>query len=156
MTRIWMAAAAISSLATAASAGTLTVFTTDSANVTRSTFLVGETILLKVIGDGQGYTSEDSILAQLSYDGAITDTLGATQGTWLTSNGLLVPSEGATYVFNQTGPVVNSGVSTSVITLLAVAVGTSTARFGGSLIDFFGIYSYSTPPETIHYFLAGT
>jgi hypothetical protein len=43
--------------ATAAGAGMLTVFTTDTANIAKNAFDVGETILLKVTGDSQGAQS---------------------------------------------------------------------------------------------------
>ena len=65
-----------------------------------STFTLGQTILLKVTGDTQGGT-DDTIAGQLLYNGAITTTLGATQGNWLDLHGGLFPSDGDTYAFNQ-------------------------------------------------------
>jgi hypothetical protein len=142
MKRTLVVVAAVVGFAAAASAGTLTVFTTDSSNAVSNTFFVGDTILLKVSGDGQGSTTEDSIGGVLAYDGSITDTLGATQAQYLPATGGLFPSEGLTYAFNQTGgpPVAQTG--TSIITLLAVAPGISSVTWGGTLLDFFGIYAY--------------
>jgi hypothetical protein len=153
MKRTLVVVAAVVGFAAAASAGTLSVFTTNSLNVVQNSFLVGDTILLKVSGDGQGNATEDSIEGTLVYSGAITDTLSLNEAKFLVAGGGgLIPCpdavycnvDGTTIAFTQTGaPPVNQ-TGTSVITLLATAIGVSNVTWGGTLLDFFGIYSYSS------------
>jgi|SRR5262245_16683009 len=151
LSAVWVVSAVLG-FATAANAlGTLTVFTTDLSNVPKDTFLVGETFLLKVTGDGQGNTTEDSIFGKLVYNGAITDTLsifepkylmnGANYGTISCPEPVFCPTDGSTFTFVQIGEPVNQ-TGTSIITLLATGIGTSSVTWGGTLLDFFGIYAY--------------
>src|SRR5262245_53523143 len=152
--RTFVVGAAVMVFATAASAiGTLTVYTTDLSNVPKDTFLVGETFRLKVTGDSQGTPigSFDAIDGVLEWDGALTTTLSLTEGKWLNVGGgttILCPevvfcsSDGGVVAFRQTGSPVLHEVATSVIMLVADAVGSTEVNWGGTLLDFFGIYAY--------------
>lgn len=151
--------AAVMGFATAAGAATLTVYTTDASNVARDTFYIGETFLLKVTGDSQG-GSDDDIEGRLVWDPALTTTLGATQGNWLPTHGSLFPADGGALAFNQTSgspqPAINP-VDTSVITLVADAIGTSQIGIDAYAddgtpfaLDFFNIYAYTDDPSPIY------
>src|SRR5262245_4728255 len=151
--RTFVVGAVMMGVATAVSAiGTLTVYTTDLSNVPKDTFLVGETFLLKVTGDGQGSNpNEDSIFGQLVYNGAITDTLSIFEPKYLQVSGnqtiscpepVFCPTDGSTITFSQVGSPVINQTGTSIITLLATEIGTSSVTWGGTLLDFFGIYAY--------------
>jgi hypothetical protein len=142
MKHVWRLMAVVLGFAAEASAGTLTVYTTDLSGNPSNIFGIGETFLLKVTGDGQGNTSEDSILGELGWNGAITDQVASTQGKWLSDLGGQFLSDGSAFAFNQTGPTTNAGVDTSTITLIGTGSGISNQFWGGSLLDFFGIYSY--------------
>jgi hypothetical protein len=144
MKRTLVVVAAVVGFAAAASAGTLTVFTTDVANVVTNTFNVGDTILLKITGDGEGNTTEDSLNGELHWNGAITTTIDAVQGNWLPVLGIEFEADGQALVLNQVGSPVLNQVQTSVVTLTADATGVSVQTWGGSLLDFFGIYSYNS------------
>jgi hypothetical protein len=144
MKRTLVVVAAVVGFAAAASAGTLTVFTTDVSNVATNTFAVGDTILLKVTGDGQGNLTEGSLIGQLNWNGGITSEVTSTQGVWLQDLGGMFLTDGSALAFNQTGLLVNSGSATSIITLTATAAGVSTQTWGGTLLDFFGIYAYDS------------
>jgi hypothetical protein len=151
MKRTLVVVAAVVGFATAASAGILNVFTTNVSNVAQQSFFVGDTILLKVTGDGQGQASEDSIAGLLEYSGAITNTVSFNHSQYLPAGSgagacpdAVLCNDGFAYAFSQTGgPVVNF-TGTSVITLTATAAGVSQVTWGGTLLDFFGIYSYSS------------
>src|SRR5687768_17449061 len=115
-TLLWLAT--VVGFATAGSAGELSVFTTDSSTFVRNTFVTGETILLKVVGDTEG-SDEIGIEGYLIWNGVLTTTLSATQGNWCPEKGVLFPADGFSGIFNQvcfgTPDVV---VGTSVITLV--------------------------------------
>lgn len=165
MRRILGLVAAVLGLATEASAATLTVFTTDTANNLKNVFAVGETILLKVTGDAQGGL-DNAIEGRLVWNGALTTTVISppgctggpaapcttlTQGDWLPLKGVMTPNDGDVRPFNQLGsgdppgpqPPTNQ-IDTSVITLIADQIGSTPVTWGGRLLDFFGIYSYNT------------
>jgi hypothetical protein len=151
MARALSLLAAVLGFSTAANAGTLTVFTTDAANNPTNVFFVGDTILLKVTGDAQGGT-DVGIVGRLIWNGALTTTIGATQGDWLPVKGALFPNDGDVYAFNQLGaggapvppqPPTNQ-VATSVITLIADQAGSTAVSWGGEALDFFGIYVYDS------------
>jgi hypothetical protein len=159
MRRAVAVVAVVMGFATAAGAATLTVFTTDTANVAKDTFLVGETFFLKVTGDTEGGREiGGGIEGELSYNGSITDTLldppgctgsylapctTMTQGNWFSEKGVMFISDGLTRAINQSGTRSEVEVDTSVITLLATAVGTSEITWTGTVLDFFGVYAYT-------------
>ena len=152
---------AVVGLATEAGAATLTVFTTDTANNVKNVFVVGETILLKVTGDSQGGT-DNAIEGRLVWNGALTTTVVSppgcngsdafpcttiTQGDWLPDKGALFPNDGDVFAFNQTSLPAQPAnqVDTSVITLVTGNVmGVTEVTWGGTLLDFFGIYAYNS------------
>jgi hypothetical protein len=161
MARILVVMATLAGFTAAASAGTLTVFTTDLSDVPKDTFVVGETFRLKVTGDTEGASMNRGILGTLIWDGSITTTIvdptgcnggfGAlcttlSQGNWQIDHGNLFPSDGSVFAFNQcchATPGVGAQVDTSVITLIADAAGVSAVTWGGTLLDFFGVYAYN-------------
>jgi len=145
MKRTLVVVAAVVGFAAAASASTLSVFTTNALNVAQTSFLPGDTILLKVTGDSAGGAESGAIQGQLFWNGAVTNSVSVAQGNWYGT--LLNPAlnDNSGYAFNQSDPR-NAGVSiaTSVITLVADAVGVSNVTWGGSYLIFFDIYS-ATP-----------
>jgi hypothetical protein len=164
MRQILGSLAAILGLVTEANAATLTVFTTDTANNLKNVFAVGETILLKVTGDAQGGL-DNAIEGRLVWNGALTTTVLSppgctggplapcttiTQGDWLPLKGVMQPNDGNVLAFNQLGsgdppgpqPPTNQ-VATSVITLVADQTGSTQVTWGGTYLDFFGIFNYN-------------
>lgn len=158
-----LVAAVLGLATTAVSAATLTVFTTDAANNVRALFLPGETILLKVTGDSQGGT-DIGIEGRLFWNGALTTTVVSppgcngsfafpcttvSQGDWLPVKGSLFPSDGSAFAFNQLSPPedgpqpATNPIDTSVITLVATNAGVTSVTWGGTILDFFGIYVYN-------------
>ena len=149
MKRTLVVVAAVVGFAAAASASTLTVFTTNSSNVAQTVFNVGDTILLKVTGVATG--TDLGIQGRLDFNAAITSVVGTVQGTWLPTI-VNNSGDGFSYAFNQTSGSAQAAINptdTTVITLIADAIGTSTVTWGGSSLDFFGIYQYPiTDPST--------
>jgi hypothetical protein len=150
--------ASVAGLATTATAATLNVYTTDTANVLKSTFIVGETFLLKVTGDTQGAVGPGDAFVQLSYNGSITDEVRnppgctggtllpcttLTQGNWFADKGAMVVADGVTNAIFQAGPRSAINVDTSVITLIATGIGVSDVRYTGTVLNFFGNYAYT-------------
>jgi hypothetical protein len=152
----------VAGFTTAASAATLDVYTTDTANVLKSTFVVGETFLLKVTGDSQG-GSFSAAFADAFWDASLTTTVdipsgcrgsvtalctSAVQGNWYADKGVMIRAgndptfDGHAYLINQTGVRTAVNVDTSFITLRADAVGATQVTWGGTYLAFFGIYSY--------------
>jgi hypothetical protein len=168
MTRALALVATVLGFSTAVSAATLTVFTTDTANNPKNVFAVGETILLKVTGDAQGGT-DIAIFGELFWNGALTTTVidppgcrgnptfpctTLAQGDWLPQQGSMFPSDGSVVAFNQLGgspqdpptdpQPPNNQVDTSFITLIADQIGSTQLTWGGTVLDFFGIYVYNS------------
>lgn len=154
MRRIFVVVAVVVGFATAASAATLTVFTTNSSNVAQTTFNVGETILLKMTGDATTGASTGAAQVTLTWNGALTttvvDPVGCNggpapcatthQGDWYVNKGNMALSDGSAFAANQTDPRTATNIDTSVIALVADAVGTTAVNFGGSYLIFFDIY----------------
>lgn len=150
MKRTLVVVAVVVGFATAASAATLTVFTSDASNVVRSSFAIGETILLKTTGDAAGGL-DNAIHGELVYDGAITNTVpgASTQGDYFANKGVLFTADGISVAFDQNsggavGIAPTNQVQTGVITLIATALGVSQVNWGGTTLDFFDIYSYQS------------
>jgi hypothetical protein len=158
--------ASVVGLATIASAATLNVYTTDTANVLKSTFVVGETFLLKVTGDSQGGTDRIAF-GHAYWNAALTTTVdipsgcvgsflypctSAVQGDWFGIKGTMIkstiidpaPFDGNAYLLNQLGDRTAVQVDTSFITLVADASGVTDVRWRDSQLEFFGIYVYSS------------
>jgi hypothetical protein len=146
--------------ATAASGATLTIVSLNTSNVAQTTFNVGDTILLRVDGDPQGQSSLE-LYGALTYNGAITTTIGVTPGSFLPGAvkqplvlgvgedclpfGCTVYSE----VFHENSPSTTVGVSSSsTLMLIADAIGDSSVAFGGEDLNFFDIQQY--PPDPNH------
>jgi hypothetical protein len=133
----------------------------DLSNTAKNTFAPGETFLLKVTGDSQGGFAA-IITGFLAWDAALTTTVfdppgcnggtipcaSLTQGNWFVDKFRLVlvgdDGDGLVGAFNQAGPRTGINIDTSVITLVADNPGVGTVTWGGTLLDFFGIYSYSS------------
>jgi hypothetical protein len=146
MKRTLVVVAAVVGFAAAAGASTLTVFTTNAANVPTNTFNVGDTILLKLEGTATG--TDNGIQVGLNWGGNTTALpFSSTMGGWL-AGALPPPTDGGAIVVNGTagspqGPIV--ATDTSVVSMIADAIGVSTVTYQfGSVLDFFGIYEY--PP----------
>jgi hypothetical protein len=151
MMRTLVAVAAVVGFATAASAATLNVFTTDTSDVVKNTFVVGETILLKIAGDAQG-NLDNAIHGEVQYNAAITSTVpgASTQPGWFGNPGVMFTADGLSVAFdnnsgtaNPVAPNIQTG--TSVIRLVADALGVSPVTWGGTTLDFFSIYFYPNP-----------
>lgn len=156
-----MVVTAVVGLATTASAVSLTVTTTDIADIAQTTFAIGDTIRLKVTGDATGGTGFGAAV-NLVWNGSIVDTIvtpigcngsaakpctSAAQGNWFQAkfsmgigDGTL--PDGSAWLINQANPRTAVNIDTSFVTLIATAMGVSQVRYGGSLLDFFGIYAY--------------
>jgi PEP-CTERM motif-containing protein len=152
MKRTLVVVAAVVGFAAAASAATLTVTTTNTSNVAQNTFFVGDTIILKVVGDAQGGTST-GINGALAYNGAITDTIAGNQAPTMYANaGAQGLGDGLSVAFDSNcgcgSPIApSSQIQTSTLTLIATATGTSAVNWGG----FSGLYFFdisSSDPAT--------
>jgi len=160
MKRTLVVVAAVVGFATAASAGILTVFTTNSLNVVQNTFLQGETILLKVTGDAQAGAGGIG-QAQAFWDGSLTTTVidpvgctgsslpggpctSAAQGQWFADRNSMALADGSAFLISQQGTRSAVQIDTSFVTLVADVIGVSSVNWGGTLLDFFGIYSYDS------------
>jgi len=157
MKRTLVVVAAVVGFATAAGAATLTAFTTNAANVVQNTFLVGETILLKVTGDATVFTPDLAIQGGVTWNPAVAAQAGATtQGSWLPAQGALPNGAGFSYVFSQTSGAAQApinAIDTSVVPLIATALGVSNVTMQvGSVLDFFGIYDSPPSSATVHSF----
>jgi len=151
MKRTLVVLAAVVGFATAAGAATLNVFTTDTSNVVTNTFTVGQTILLKIEGTvGVGET-DNGIHGEVAYSAALTTTLpGSTQPNWFNNPGVMFTADGLSVAFDNnngssTGSAPNVLNGTSIITLIADAIGVSPVTWGGTTLDFFNIYFYPNP-----------
>jgi hypothetical protein len=160
MKRTLVVVAAVVGFATAASAATLTVTTTNTSAVAQNTFTVGDTIILKVVGDAQGETST-YIHGELTWNGALTTTVSANQAPTMYANaGALLLSDGLGTVFDSncgcsapTAPL--SQIQTSTVTLVADAAGISQVGWGGEELAFFSISTYNgtnVPVNPVHSF----
>jgi hypothetical protein len=166
MKRTLVVVAAVVGFATAASAASLSVFTTNSSNVAQNTFLVGDTILLKVTGDATTGASPGAAQVQLFWNSALTTTVvdplgcnGANlpctttaQGSWYADKGNMALNDGDAFAINQAGARTATNIDTSVIALIADAVGTTAINYGGSYLIFFDIYEANPNTPTGHSF----
>jgi hypothetical protein len=145
----WIVLLAVTALASAASAATLTV-TAD-----KLTYTVGETITLSIYGDAEGATS-NAIYGRLQFDGAFVNNNTNTQkligGGWV-KGGLGSGDDGAggaidyAEAFNQVN--LDGGTQTatnpiSTITLIATAIGIvyvnwNTNTGSGFELTYFGL-----------------
>jgi len=149
MKRTLVVVAAVVGFAAAASAGTLTAFTTTSGNVVSNTFSVGDTILLKITGNSEGGL-DDAVQGGATWNPAVASQAGATtQGNFLDTQGFLPSGAGFSYFLSQTAASPRTAITaidTSIITLVATAAGISDVTFAvGTVLDFFGLYQ--TPPS---------
>lgn len=128
-----------------AHAATLTV-TTD-----KSTYAVGESVTVSVVGDSQG-ASDNAIGGTLNYSAALTNTpSAANQGLMLSGGlpwlpGILSFSDGSAEMFEQSrlGAATVSNLLTSSLVLTATGLGTVNLAWAGGL-DFFAL---TTAPGT--------
>jgi len=145
MKRTLVIVAAVVGFAAAASAASLSVVSTNTGNVVTNLFTVGDTIVLRTTGDAQG-GSDNAIHGELTYNGAITNTISGSQsppmyvnlGFQFLGDGLSVSFDQNSGSANPSAPAVNPLVTT--ITLVATNAGVSSVRWGGELLDFFDIY----------------
>jgi hypothetical protein len=149
MKRTLVVVAAVVGFATAASAiGTFSVISTDTSNSAKSTFLVGETIVLRFEGNANGGLAA-GIFGAISYSGAITDFVSNSQTPMFnTVAGLLNSDDGTTgvsYMFNQLNsagtpvdPLTQQQIA--LTTLTATAEGVSQVHLAADVFDFFGDY----------------
>jgi hypothetical protein len=166
MKRTLVVVAAVVGFAAAASAAQLTVFTTNSSNVAQNTFLSGETILLKVTGDGEGDPAGAGAIASVAWNGALTTTVispggcngsnanpctSALQGTWFPHRNNMDLADGSADLIDQQGTFTGTQVSTSFITLVADALGSTNVTWTGSYLTFFDI-SVQNPSAVVHSF----
>ena len=129
----------------AARAATLTVTTN------KSTYTVGETVTVSVVGDSQG-ASDNAVNGVLNYSSALTDTPGAANQNLLLSGitpwipGVLSFSDGSGELFDQSriGSGTVSNQLTATLVLNATGLGTVNLAWAGGL-DFFGL---TTAPGT--------
>jgi len=153
MKRTLVVVAAVVGFAAAANAALLTVTSELSGGGAQNTFLVGDTIVLRIVGDPQGGVAT-GIIGNLTYNGAITDTIAGNQAPTLFANaGAQTLGDGLSVAFDSncgcgTG-ITPPGTQVSTLTLVATGPGTSSVGWGGfSGLYFFDISS-SDPASNI-------
>jgi PEP-CTERM motif len=142
MKRTLVVVAAVVGFATAASAATLSVISTNTLGIAQNSFAPGETIILRVTGDSQG-GSTNAIHGELAYNGAITTTIDLQVDTVLPIVSPDIIGDGLSVVFDQVAASPQTAItnpSTFLLTLIADAVGVSNVTFGGEALLFFDIY----------------
>jgi len=146
MKRTLFVAAVVLGFATTASAATLSI-AADAAS-----YNVGDTITLTMTGTSTTEVAS-GVYARITYEAALTETVGSSQTPQTTSFGnsdwtqgsLGAPSDGAITLLNQIfigGSVNGAGVTTSTATLVAQAAGTVNVAYvigGPSALSYFGI-----------------
>ena len=141
--------ASLLSLLLGGSAGAATLTITPD----KSTYLVGETITLSVLGDAEG-TSDNGIFGRLLFDGGLASYVDSVQIVLTSATGglpwfagALFGGDGFAEAFNQASfgtPRVPDGPLMATVTLLATAEGTlsyewQTEGSGELRFDFFGL-----------------
>jgi hypothetical protein len=152
MKRTLVVVAAVVGFATAASAATLTIASETTSAVATTTFLQGDTIVLRVSGDPQG-ASAQSTAGTIVWNGAYSAIapFSIQTASFLPGSVQDAPTccqVGTAHVFGESALSPVPGVSSfALVKIIASVVGSSTVSFGGENLDFFSIQQYPPDPN---------